>query len=108
MGRVTIIGSQALDFEIGKMKNQMRKMIVRFFYASVTVHIALTPAILARADTFRRASPMRLLDSLHLACAEYAGAEALLTTDDKFERWGNALDTTVKLVNPIRYLEELP
>jgi len=48
------------------------------------------------------------LDALHVACGESAGAEVLLTTDDRLLKLAlrRAGDLQVPLANPLRWLEE--
>ena len=48
------------------------------------------------------------LDALHIACAETAGADVLLTTDDRLLRRAErqAGDLDVAVANPLRWLEE--
>jgi hypothetical protein len=47
-------------------------------------------------------------DALHLACAEAAGADLLLTTDDRFRRLAarHADRLRVRVENPLTWLEE--
>ena len=47
-------------------------------------------------------------DALHVACAEHAGADVLLTVDDRFLRLANRLRDvlTVRVVNPMIWLLE--
>ena len=48
------------------------------------------------------------LDALHLACAEQAGVDALITTDDRFlRRAQRGVGTpTIRVSNPIDWLQE--
>lgn len=52
-------------------------------------------------------SHLRLLDSMHLAYAESAEANYLLTTDDQLAREGVKLSMTVKVANPLTYIAEV-
>jgi len=48
-------------------------------------------------------------DALHVACAEHAGADVLLTVDDRFLRLANRMRDvlTVRVVSPVIWLLEI-
>lgn len=46
-------------------------------------------------------------DALHLACALRGGAEYFLTCDDKLIKRASELGWNVKIMNPIRFIEDL-
>ena len=46
-------------------------------------------------------------DSLHVAIAESAGVNILLTTDDKFEKMANKIDLNVRVMNPLKFVLEM-
>jgi len=46
-------------------------------------------------------------DSLHLACAMKGKAEYFLTCDDKPLKRASALDINVKIINPLRFFEDM-
>jgi predicted nucleic acid-binding protein len=48
-------------------------------------------------------------DAYHIACAEETGADALLTTDDRFIRQASRSlgNPTVRVVNPVDWLKEV-
>ena len=50
---------------------------------------------------------LRPFDSLHLACAEFAQADVLLTTDKKFIRQAEQLNLKTRVVNPLVWLMEV-
>lgn len=47
------------------------------------------------------------LDAAHLALAEAAGCDVLLTCDDRFMRRANRGPTYSKVLNPVQYLQEV-
>ena len=51
-------------------------------------------------------SKIRTFDSLHIAAAESAGADVMLTTDDKLEKIAARIELTVKVMNPLRFAWE--
>jgi predicted nucleic acid-binding protein len=52
-------------------------------------------------------SAIRAFDSLHIACAEKAKADVLLTTDDALEKASLRLELSISVMNPLKYLLEV-
>jgi predicted nucleic acid-binding protein len=52
------------------------------------------------------AGGLKPLDAAHVAFAETAKCEVLLTCDDRFLRRAQQLDLSVRVLNPIEYLTE--
>jgi len=50
---------------------------------------------------------IRMLDGFHLAFAENANVDILLTTDNKFEKAVSKLSLKLKVINPLKYLMEV-
>ena len=50
---------------------------------------------------------LKLLDSYHLAFAEAAEVDFLLTTDDRFVKIADRIKTAVKVINPLNFLKEI-
>lgn len=46
-------------------------------------------------------------DSIHLACALKGRAEYFLTCDDKLLKRASALDINIKIINPLRFIEDM-
>ncbi|MCI8550921.1 MAG: type II toxin-antitoxin system VapC family toxin [Lachnospiraceae bacterium] len=51
-------------------------------------------------------SKIRTFDSLHIAAAEEAKADVLLTTDDKLEKIAGKLELKVRVMNPLKFAWE--
>ena len=49
---------------------------------------------------------LRAFDSLHIAAAEAAEADVMLTTDDKLEKMAAKLELNVKVMNPLKFAWE--
>jgi len=100
-----ILGSGAVVDELGRIKNpSLRTDLLDFYVDTVDVSVKLTPADDIRAQVFRAAG-VGTTDSVHLAAAEKAGADYLLTVDDDFERVATAKNlSNVKVMNPLTYL----
>lgn len=104
---IAVIGSPALTEEIGEIGDDDTRKKVRGFYdGTVTEFIPLSPDIVLRAMDFM-AAPMKKYDSYHLAFAEAAGVDFLLTTDRKFINRAARTDAAVKVINPINFLPEV-
>jgi len=106
---IPIIGSAAVDAEIEEIKKDLNKQkLVRAFYErTVTKELTESASIIARARNLQTQGIRRELDSYHVAFAEAADADFLLTTDDRFERAADKLDLKTKVINPINCLGEL-
>jgi predicted nucleic acid-binding protein len=46
-------------------------------------------------------------DSIHLACALKGKAEYFLTCDDKLIKRASALNMNIKIINPLRFIEDM-
>ena len=82
----TIIGSDILELEIGRMPDTIKKQQVKALYKVSDICISYTEAIRDRSQEIMGQSKIRTFDSLHIAAAEVSGADVMLTTDDKLEK----------------------
>lgn len=106
-GQVTLISSEALEFEIGRIPDQERKeeSLAILKVARETVCLSQDLEALARRV---EASGVKPLDALHLASASVAKADYFCTCDDKFIKKARNFDglmTTV--VSPTELIMEL-
>ena len=69
--------------------------------------VKITSQILDRAEEIRHRSNIKYKDSIHLACAEAAKADALLTTDKKFINNAKRIKTHTRIMNPNKWLLEV-
>jgi predicted nucleic acid-binding protein len=103
-----ILGSPALDLEIGKIGNVEKKEKVKYFYEqTINDNIKYDENIFNRVKELSEQSSIRTLDRFHLAFAENAGVDVLLTTDKKFEKGCSRLTLKTKVKNPLNYLMEV-
>lgn len=77
----SIIGSDAIDFEIGKMPDHDKRVKVQILSTLHDTHVKIDAAVEQRALELKRVG-LKALDALHIACAEKAKADVFLTTDD--------------------------
>jgi predicted nucleic acid-binding protein len=107
-GQWTLIGSGAVDDEVAAIPDPDRREKVQEFAHTAAEHI--------HVDADRRHRGLQLeglgfqaYDALHLACAEAAMADVLLTTDDAFVRRARRLrqELRVRVANPLTWLQEI-
>ena len=101
-----VFSGDVLDDEIDRMANAVKKQKVLKLYSSASVNIEITDDIISRAKEFQSGN-IRPFDALHLASAEYAGADILLTTDKKFVNRALQSNAKVKVKNPVVWLTEV-
>jgi hypothetical protein len=107
-GRWTMIGSDALDAEIAAIRDPKRRGRVTKFARAATEHVSID-ADLGRRQQLLEGMGFGGYDSAHIACAEAAGADVLLTTDDALIRRAQRLrhQLAVRVANPVSWLEEM-
>jgi len=76
-------------------------------YRIIHEDIPLTLKVEARSEEIMNISNIRLFDSLHIAIAESADVDVLLTTDDKFEKMASNLDLKLRVMNPLKFVLEM-
>jgi hypothetical protein len=102
-----IMGSPILDIEMEQIGNVEKQEKVKNFYTqTINKKIGYNNDILKRVKDLSKQTKIRTFDLFHLAFAENAGADVLLTTDDKFEKTCSKLDLKIKVMNPLNFLLE--
>ena len=71
------------------------------------MNVAYTDEIKKRSEDIMKISKIRTFDSLHIAAAESANADVLLTTDDKMSNMASKLELKVKVQNPLQFAWEV-
>lgn len=107
-GRWRLIGSEVIDFEIVKIPDDERRRRVSSLASLAKVRVVVDAEVEKRALTLEKAG-IKAVDALHLACAEKAKADILLTTDDKFLQnvLRNSKLAKVRVDNPLNWLLEV-
>ena len=103
MKKVISVGSEVLELEINRMMDENKKLKVLDLYNVAEMHIPYTDKIKKRSADIVSVSDIRTFDSLHIAAAEEANADVLLTTDDRFEKMAEKLDLKTRVLNPLRF-----
>jgi len=102
-GKYRIIGSFAVVMEIGKNPKKERRRIERLYNLIKSGEVQVTTQSIARAQELM-SKGLKVMDSLHLAAAEAAHAEYLLTVDKDFlKKCSQPNVTTVKVINPLNF-----
>ena len=95
-----IVGSEMLELEMERMGDETKKRKVKELYQD-------TDEIKKRSEDIMKISKIRTFDSLHIAAAESANADVLLTTDDKMSSMASKLELKVKVQNPLQFAWEV-
>ena len=106
-GRLDVFRSDVLDDEIGRITNLFKKLKVLMLYSSSTVSVELNNEIISRAKEFQYSVGIKSFDALHLASAEYSGADILLTTDNRFINRAAESNAKIRVANPVIWLMEV-
>jgi hypothetical protein len=108
-GRIQWIASSILAAELGKNPNSQRRAVS---IALLGLAYEMQPQTAKIADLGKQFRGLGLgdFDALHLAAAQEARCDVLLTTDDKFQKWANRNlgGATVGVQNPLDYLKAAP
>jgi len=101
------VGSEAVADEIDQAPDLERRRRVQLLTTKATMSLVGGPGDRARASEIV-ALGFEVYDAVHLAFAERARVDALLTTDDKFLRRARreAAQLRVRVENPVIWLNE--
>ena len=102
-----LIGSEVIEFEISGISDEERRKNVRSFIQFAQEQVDLDPDLVTRARSFHELG-LETFDSLHLACAERAGA-VFLTTDDALIKVikKHADKVIIETRNPVEWFMEV-
>lgn len=105
--KLKILGRDIIDDELSQMPDKERREKVELLLTMAALHVSLSQAIERRAAELQKWG-LTPLDALHLASAENARAEFLLTTDDDLIRKAgrHQADLKIKVENPAKWLIE--
>ena len=104
----SIIGSDAIEFEIGRMPDHDKRLMVQILSTVHDARVKVDAEVEQRALELKRVG-LKPLDALHVACAEKAKAEVLLTTDDHLLSKAVQIKKILKvrIENPLRWVTEV-
>lgn len=75
--------------------------------ASLAVESATPDEFILTAAKELETKGIKPRDSIHLACALKGKSEYFLTCDDKLLKRASALDINIKIINPLRFIEDM-
>jgi len=102
-GKYKIIGSGIVTNEISQNPKKERRNIERLYSLIVSDEAQISMQSAIRAQELQ-SKGLKVMDSLHLAAAESANADYLLTVDKDFiKKCSKPNFTTVKVINPINF-----
>ncbi len=104
----SIVGSDVIDFEIARMPDQNKRIMVQILSTLHDAHIKINSGVEKRALELKEMG-LKAMDALHIACAEKAKVEVFLTTDDYLLRKAvqNNKILKLKVENPLRWVTEV-
>ena len=101
-----IFRSDILEDEIYRITDLFKRQKILRLYTSTSIYIEIDDDIIRRAKELQKFN-IKSFDALHLASAEFGGADVLLTTDKKFLNRAVSSDTKIKISNPAIWLTEV-
>ncbi|MBD1824763.1 PIN domain-containing protein [Cyanobacteria bacterium FACHB-DQ100] len=104
----TLLGSEAIEAEIGQIRDPDRLAQVQTLARAATQQVLIDEFVERRVEEWV-GQGFGVFDAFHLACAEVADVTALLTTDDRFLRRAVRLGEMLKVrvANPLQWLLEV-
>ena len=105
-GEVRWIASAVLQKELDRNPDPLRRLRTQRVLSNATEVVSPDAEAFSRAAEFC-VQGLGVLDALHLATAQQAGVEALLTTDDRFLRRSTLLlrGARPEVLNPVDWLQ---
>jgi predicted nucleic acid-binding protein len=89
-GELSLLGSEALDYEIANIPDETRQSDARAVLTLASERLQVTDAVESLATDFSQ-SGIHAMDALHLALASTAKADFFCTCDDQLLRRAEAL-----------------
>ena len=106
-GRIDLVASEVLEFEVEKSPIPVRQEYGLQVLSRAAVFVTVNEQATKRANELK-ARGIRSVDALHLAAAEEANADYLCTCDDDFLRRARTMgDLRTKVVSPLELIGEL-
>ena len=102
------VSSAVVSYEVDNIPNHERRNRVKELLRGATKVLSLSDEAVERGEELKGLG-LKTYDALHVACAEQAQVDVLLTTDDKLIRAAARNNRTVKVPvkNPLTWLQEV-
>jgi predicted nucleic acid-binding protein len=101
-GSWKLIGSDAIEYEIIKTPDSIKRNKTLNLYSVKKEIIELNDAIEKRASEVQQ-QKLKPMDSLHFASAEYRNVHILLTVDKDFIKYSKDINSPLKVENPVNW-----
>jgi predicted nucleic acid-binding protein len=105
-GYDTFVWSSALTVENDADPNDEVRSVVGEYEALAEQNVTTSLEVVERIEELHRAG-LAPLDAAHLALAEAASCDVLLTCDDRFQKRARRVDTLIRVLNPVEYSAEV-
>ncbi len=105
-GKDTLLWSWVISFENDKHPKRDRRDEIATWQAKAERTVEFSGDLQERARELAQQG-IAALDAAHLAAAETGGADVVLTCDDVMVRRGAHLGLSLRVLNPMAYLEEV-
>jgi predicted nucleic acid-binding protein len=102
------VSSAVVSYEVDQIPNGERRNRVKELLRGAKEVFPLSDSAVERGEELRGLG-LKTYDALHVACAEHASVEVMLTTDDRLIRVAarNADKLKVPVKNPLTWLQEV-
>jgi predicted nucleic acid-binding protein len=105
-GEWTLLNSNIISAELSQLSNEDKRNKIAYLISVAAEDLSLTDESASRAVEFQKHG-VKKVDSYHLAVAESAEADVLLTTDDRFIKAALRTDARIKVANPAKWILEV-
>ncbi len=103
---LSLLWSFMIDYENSMNPHDDIRQEIEMAASLAVKNVAPDETVLNAAKEFE-SKGIKPRDSMHLACALKGKAEYFLTCDDKLIRKALALDMNIKIINPLRFIENM-
>jgi predicted nucleic acid-binding protein len=102
------VGSEALIDEIEQIPDTQKLSRLRLLAGFIQSSTKIGDKEVGRARELQRAG-FQAFDALHIACAESAGADVFLSTDDRLLKLAKRISKRlrIRVENPLSWVEEM-
>jgi predicted nucleic acid-binding protein len=101
-----LLSSGTIDFEILQIPDSEVQEKINSLYSTAGEHHIITQESVDRAKEFQ-SYKIGYFDSLHMAVAESANVDVMLTTDDRLIKRSKNSDVGIRITNPVTWLMEV-
>jgi len=99
-----IIGSEALERELGNIKERAKhRQALGFYRQTVTCRASYKKGVFDHFKPIAAHAGIGRVDAVHLCFSISAGADYLLTTDDDFIDFAAGLVIPVRVISPLNF-----